>query len=94
MPTHKHRQETAQDVREGRTVEQRRGPKTLTMGIWTALRDRAHSRIGKEFGRQALKRWGVGGGGMLQEWEDRALADVPAPVFLRKQASVHCGLCA
>lgn len=52
VPMHKHRQETAQDVREGR-MEQSGGPKALTMGIWTGLRDRAHSRVGAEPGRQA-----------------------------------------
>ena len=58
---HAHRQETAQDVRDWR-MEQRGGPKALTVGIWTGLRDRAHSRMEAESGRQAGG-WGGGGGG-------------------------------
>lgn len=68
-------------------MEQRGGPKALTVGIWTGLKDKAHSRMGAESGRQERG----GGGGSTGEREDPALVGVPAPVFRKEQASFTVG---
>lgn len=84
VPTHKHTQEIAHDVRQ--RMKQKGDHKALTVGIWPELRDRAHPRSGSEFGRTGCCREGRTS---IQLVFLVPFVVVPAPVPGAVQASVR-----
>lgn len=69
-------------------MEQRGGPKALTVGIWTGLKDRAHSRMGAESGRQER------GGGWGEHWRKGGPSSswCACPSLLKGASEIHCRL--